>query len=357
MKKNIFIISILLLFACNTETTTIKEQKNNPIEITQLDNEIFFEQIGSNKKNVISEIIAFKIRLKNDDIDSCVIKINDKRFNSYSAQPDSILWNTSTEKLGENKIKVTIYKDDKNLQKTFAVVLCSDIIPKKHGYKVLKSLPHDKYAYTQGLFIHKGLLYEATGLKGESTIRKTKLETGEVLQSYTIPNDIFGEGITLLDDKIFQLSWQDHIAYIYDAKTFAKIGSFQYDTEGWGLTNDGKQLIMSVGTNVLYFIDAQSYTVAATLEVYDNQNAINYLNELEYIDGVIYANIYLTNNIAKIEAKTGKVLAYINMEGILPTTEQDDNTDVLNGIAYDFDTKKLYVTGKRWSKLFEIEIK
>jgi glutaminyl-peptide cyclotransferase len=239
----------------------------------------------------------------------------------------------------------------------FSVTFMSDIVPKTYGYEIIKVYPHDTKAYTQGLVFDNGFLYEATGLKGESTLRKEQLSTGDPIQSISLDSQIFGEGITIFNDKIIQLSWQNNIGFVYDKKTFQLLEKFNYPTEGWGLTNDRKNLIMSDGTNKLYFLEPQSYSEIGRIEVFDNKGPVDELNELEYINGQVYANIYRTDKIACIDPKTGKVLAYIDLSKLLPSGDYLPDTDVLNGIAYDIAGKRLFVTGKKWPKLFEIKVK
>ena len=223
-------------------------------------------------------------------------------------------------------------------------------------YKVKKIYPHDTHAYTQGLVFQDNILYESTGLKGESSIRKVKLETGQVLQSYTIDPNVFGEGIALWGDSIVQITWQSHRGFVYDKRSFQKLGEFYYSTEGWGLTQDGNYLIMSDGTNHLYYLSPQTFAVVNTVEVYDNKGPVSLLNELEYINGRIYANIYTKDLIAIINPGSGLVEAYIDMKGLLPPSDRKPGTDVLNGIAYDFERGRLFVTGKNWPKLFWIDL-
>ncbi|HEY1012386.1 MAG TPA: glutaminyl-peptide cyclotransferase, partial [Herpetosiphonaceae bacterium] len=227
--------------------------------------------------------------------------------------------------------------------------------PLQLGYRVIKSYPHDPRAYTQGLEIEDGVLYEGTGLEGESTLRRVNLETGEVLQSVALPSPIFGEGVTVLDGKIYQLTWQSNVGYVYDAKSFEKLSEWSYDSEGWGLTDDGSQLIMSDGTPTIRFLDPASLAIVREIQVSDQGNPVLNLNELEYIDGAIYANIWQTDRIVAIDPATGAVRASIDMTGLLPVEARAQTVDVLNGIAYDHDQKRLFVTGKLWPTLFEVE--
>ncbi len=228
--------------------------------------------------------------------------------------------------------------------------------PTNYTYTVINTYPHDTNAFTEGLAYSNGYLYESTGLNGNSNLRKEDLQTGEVLQETALDSQYFGEGITIFGDKIIQLTWQSHIAFIYNENTFQLLGSFTYPTEGWGITNDGTNLIMSDGTPTLYFLNPQTYERTATINVHDGNESINNLNELEYINGTIYANVWQTNRIAIINIQTGQVTGWVNLEGLNKNPVIDPYNDVLNGIAYDSGGSRLFVTGKRWSQLFEIKI-
>ena len=224
-----------------------------------------------------------------------------------------------------------------------------------YTYEVVNVYPHDPNAFTQGLVIENGVLYEGTGLNGKSTLRRVDLETGEVLQSYTLAKEFFGEGITVFGDEIIQLTWQNKKGFVYDKHSFDLLDEFTYTTEGWGITTNGTQLIMSDGTANLYFIDPETFQTIGQVEVHDNETVTN-LNELEYINGEVYANVWLTNKIAIINPHTGQVTEWIDLTGIY-TPENNDLNNVLNGIAYDAENERLFVTGKRWPQLFEIKLK
>jgi glutamine cyclotransferase len=215
--------------------------------------------------------------------------------------------------------------------------------------------PHDPWAFTQGLVYHDGVLYEGTGLWGSSSLRRVDLETGYVQLKHNLENQYFGEGITLYDDRIFQITWQSGIGFVYDL-SFTELNTVTYPTEGWGLTHDGTRLIMSDGTATLYFRDPDTFDVIGQVQVYDEQGPVVRLNELEYIDGQVYANVWQTDLVAIIDPQTGQVTAWIDLSGLLEPEDYEPQTDVLNGIAYDAAGDRLFVTGKRWPKLFEIEL-
>lgn len=226
-----------------------------------------------------------------------------------------------------------------------------------YTYRVTATYPHDVGAFTEGLVYDDGFLYESTGLVGHSSLRKEDLETGRVLQSLDVPPPYFGEGITIMGGKVYQLTWQSHTGFIYDQATFKQEGQFGYDTEGWGLTNDGKDLIMSDGTATLYYLNPDSLRVTGRIDVTGIPAVISkpLLNELEYVRGEIYANVWLTNYILIINPNTGRVTGLIDLTGIYAPSPP--NTDaVLNGIAYDPAGGRLFVTGKLWPHLFQIDI-
>lgn len=232
----------------------------------------------------------------------------------------------------------------------------SDVVPEKYGFQLINSYPHDTSSYTEGLEIHDGFLYESTGRNGLSRLLKTELTSGKIVKAIKLDKQYFGEGITILGDKIYQLTYKKQIGFIYNLPSMARVDSFHFESkEGWGMTHDEKNLIMSDGTNVLTYIDPATLKPLKKLQVYDDKNAMVFLNELEYSDGVIYANIWGTFLIVKIDPASGKVLSKIDLDGILTLSNETDHVDVLNGIAIDPKTKKMYVTGKLYPKLFEIK--
>ena len=230
-----------------------------------------------------------------------------------------------------------------------------DVTP-VYGYKIVNTYPHDRNAFTQGLVFDDGFLYEGTGICGESTLRKVELETGKVLKLYHLPAKFFGEGVTLWEDKLIQLTWQSRLGFVYDKESFVLLREFIYPTEGWGITRDGKRLIMSDGTATLYFLNPDTFEEIGQIEVRDKGVPVTNLNELEYIKGEIYANVWLTNRIARISPETGQVVGWIYLEGLLSEEDRLQPVDVLNGIAYDAKHDRLFITGKYWPKLFEIEL-
>jgi glutamine cyclotransferase len=225
-----------------------------------------------------------------------------------------------------------------------------------YTYRIVNSFPHDPDAFTQGLIYENNTLYEGTGLKGKSSLRKVDLETGRIQQIRNLSSKYFGEGITIFENKIIQLTWKSKIGFVYDKDSFDLLQTFNYTTEGWGITHDGSRLIMSDGTDTIYFLDPESFNVTGKINVFNDTGPITKLNELEYIKGEIYANIWQTDRIAIISPKTGEVTGWIDLTGLLNEKEFSSGANVLNGIAYDPENDRLFVTGKLWPKLFEIEL-
>ncbi|QRO02491.1 glutaminyl-peptide cyclotransferase [Archangium violaceum] len=224
------------------------------------------------------------------------------------------------------------------------------------GFQVVHSWPHDPEAFTQGLVYREGRLYESTGIHGESEVREVELETGRVLRGHALAWEHFGEGLALLGGRLYQLTWQSHVGFIYDAETFQEVGRFSYSTDGWGLTDDGSSLILSDGTSTLRFLDPATFQVRRTVTVTDGSAEVWQLNELEYVNGEVYANVWKRDVIARIDPATGHVTGWIDLTGLLRPEDQSGNEDVLNGIAYDAANDRLLVTGKRWPKLFQIRV-
>lgn len=224
-----------------------------------------------------------------------------------------------------------------------------------HGFEVVAVYPHDPQAFTQGLAYRDEVLYEGTGLYGKSALRETRLETGEVVRSRELPSQLFGEGIALFEDRLIQLTWRSGIGLVWDLENLSLVGNLVYPTEGWGITSDGHRLIMSDGTSTLRFLDPETFRATGAVEVLNEGAPLQKLNELEYVEGLIYANVWETDDIAIISPETGEVVGWIDLSGLL-TGEERMGAGVLNGIAYDPENERLLVTGKLWPKIFEIRI-
>jgi glutamine cyclotransferase len=273
-----------------------------------------------------------------------------------TALPTHFTWHTDTAGAGSHEIWVQATDaGQKNESKTLGLYLASDILPKQYSYTVLKTYPHDIQSYTQGLLFVDGILYEGTGGYEHSKLRKDELTSGKALQEISLAPSLFGEGVTYFDQHFYQLTWKSGTGFIYDKADFKQTGQFSYGTEGWGLTTDTKSLIMSDGSSNLYFYD-KHFSLLGKIQVCDDRGPVERLNELEYIDGMVYANVYQTNRIVIINPKNGKVIGSADLSGILPKSDYTADTDVLNGIAYEPKSKRIYVTGKNWPKLFEIRL-
>ena len=225
-----------------------------------------------------------------------------------------------------------------------------------YGFEIVNSYPHDINSFTQGLFYHDGYLYEGTGKRGLSTLSKLDLESAEVLQSKRLGRRYFGEGIELVGNRIYQLTWQSHLVFVHDLETFESLGTHYIATEGWGLAYDGKELILSDGSDQLQFIDPETFAPTRKVKVTLNGDPINYINELEYIDGEVWANIWQTDYIVRINPDNGVVNSWIDLTGLSGQTRQGSAEAMPNGIAWDDENKRLFVTGKHWANLFEIKL-
>lgn len=223
-----------------------------------------------------------------------------------------------------------------------------------HPYRVIRSYPHDRQAFTQGLAYEGGFFYEGTGLHGRSALRKVDPATGRVVKEIGLDPSHFGEGIAIAGDRVVQLTWKSQVGFVYDRDSFRLLRTFVYPGEGWGITHDGRRLVMSDGTSVLRFLDPRDFREVATLGVRDEKGPVDGLNELEYVRGLIYANVWPTDRIAVIDPRKGRIEAWIDLKGLLGKGDSQ-GVDVLNGIAYDARGDRLFVTGKLWPKLFEIQ--
>ena len=258
---------------------------------------------------------------------------------------------------GKKALKATAFSNSRSQSSVRFVTVLSDIKPGRFGFRTIRTYPHDGEAFTQGLFYHDDRLYEGTGQEAGSSLREVELETGRVIRQVNLDPSLFGEGITLYKDRIYQVTWQNRVGFVYDRPTFSLINKIYYQTQGWGLTTMGNRIVMSDGSNVLYFFEPELFTVESRIEVYDNEKPIDQLNELEYIKGEIWANIWMTDLIARIDPVTGKVNSYIDLSMLFPDSKRIEvNADVLNGIAYDEAGDRIFVTGKRWPRLYEIRV-
>ncbi|WP_299368419.1 glutaminyl-peptide cyclotransferase [Winogradskyella sp.] len=304
-----------------------------------------------------------KSLLLGDTLDLSII--NPKKLNitkvSYQidGQPiekNAVLNNTT---LGVKTLTATVTYDDKTETLTKSITIYNNKIPSIYTYDIVNTYPHDITSYTQGLEFYNGELYESTGQYKESKLRKVNFETGEILKNINLNDNFFGEGLTILDDKLYQLTWKAKRGFIYDINSFEKLSTFNYgkSKEGWGICNDGNTLYKSDGTERIWLLNPENLTEKGHIEVYTEKGKIPSLNELEWINGKIFANIYQRNGVVIIDPKTGGVEGVIDFKPLLKHVKQHDRLDVLNGIAYHPERKTIFVTGKNWDKLFEVTIK
>jgi glutamine cyclotransferase len=306
-----------------------------------------------------TEDISLSLKVEDTvSYDSIRVQIDGARIASLLSDSVPLVWNSMGGRVGYRMFEAVLFKNGQPFFTQGQSVFFRSGVPAKcFTYKVKNAYPHDREAYTQGLVIKDGVLYEGTGLyEGQSSLRTADLRTGKVLKSIHLAEDIFGEGVEVFDNKIIQLSWREQKAFLYDKKSFLQLKTFAYPTEGWGITSDGKYLIMSDGSSNLYYMDKDSFKLVKQVEVCDEHGPVTRLNELEYIDNEIWANVYTTDTIVRINPENGVVTAKINMTGLLPNSEKVPETDVLNGIAYDKASGKIFVTGKKWPKLYEITL-
>ena len=244
-----------------------------------------------------------------------------------------------------------------------AALLCVVVVadqmpsaPAEYDYRVVESFPHDPEAFTQGLLFRDGRLFESTGGYGTSTLREVDLETGRVLRERRLGEGLFGEGLALVGDRLVQLTWREGVGFVYDARTLRTVGSFAYEGEGWGLASDGERVVMSDGTATLRFLDPATFEESGRIQATGPEGPVAGLNELELVGGVLYANVWRTDRIAMIDPENGRLRGWLDLAGILPVVFRRETTAELNGIAHDPATGRLFVTGKRWPRLFEIEL-
>jgi glutamine cyclotransferase len=306
----------------------------------------------------LGEELKVQLDLPADSKLNSVSYLVDGKAVGSSTNKDPFVIQTSALSLGYKLISAVVDNGQKKDTVTINIVLKSAIKPAEFTYKVLNTFPHDTSSYTQGLGYYNGKFLESTGEYGASSLRWVALQSGKAMERIDIDKKYFAEGSSLVGDKIVMLTWKEDVGFIYDAKSLKQLSTFPYQNsrEGWGLTYDGQRLIKSDGTNRIWFLNGTDYKEEGYIDVYDNKGQVDELNELEYIDGKIFANIYQTDKIAVIDPKNGSVERYIDLSGILPAKDRFPNTDVLNGIAWDAAGKRLFVTGKKFPKLFQIEL-
>ena len=351
----LFLFSFAWLFiSCGGDKSSEKKQKTTEEPKPQ---SALVQPTGN--RFTIGDTITVEIQNDTEDwtIDSVQVFVKDQLMGVVKEAPYSLRIPTSTLPVGRLNLRSATYFNDRSTDIDHkSVTLLSDIEPQRYTYRIVRRFPHARRAFTQGLLYHNGFLYEGTGQKGESSVRKVNLRTGEILQIKYLSSDYFGEGITLYDNKLIQLTWKARKGFVYNLDDLSLVKEFRYPTEGWGITTIGDTLFMSDGSSTLYKLDAQNFNGIGRVEVYNQFGPVSDLNELEYIKGEIYANVYQTDEIVIIDPVTGKVTGVIDLTGLLNLNMVSNDIDVLNGIAYDADGDRLFVTGKYWSYVFEINL-
>jgi glutamine cyclotransferase len=323
------------------------------------DSDVFAIEIKDAKKVYTNSqtVVASLKNKKNKPIEHIEYYIDTEKIATSTVNTETNI-DISKNKLGLRTIKASITADGKNYNVTKDFTIVSSIKPKLYTYKVLESYPHDIEAYTQGLEFVNDTLYESTGQYKESSLRKTDFKTGKVIQNVPLGDQYFGEGLTILNDKIYQLTWREDVGFIYDLSTMEKKGTFVYgkSNEGWGLCNDNSSIYKSDGTEKIWTLNPENLSEEGFIEIYTNTSKIKSVNELEWVEGKIYANVYERDAIAIVDPATGAVEGVIDLKGLKEMVTQHDDLNVLNGIAYKGEENIIYVTGKNWDKLFKIEI-
>ncbi len=336
MKQLLLILSFFLISNCENNNSKDFKLKIQSTDKTVKLNDTINIDISSKRGAIID---STKLFLNNKAVDNHVI------LDNYT--------------LGNQDIRAVVYSDGQSFTLTNSFDIYSESAPKLYKYEIINEFRHDNNAYTQGLEFYDNVLYESTGLNGKSSLRKVNYRTGEVLKSIKIDNEYFAEGITILNDKIYQLTWKNQIGFIYNTD-LEIMNTFEYGNsiEGWGLCNDGEYIYKSDGTNKIWLLDKVTLEEISYIEVMTNKSKIKNINELEYINGKIYANTYQLNRdvVIIINPKNGTVEGVIDFTGIRDLVKKSPDLDVMNGIAYNPKTDRLYVTGKNWDKLFEIQL-
>jgi glutamine cyclotransferase len=341
----------ILAFGCH------HNQQENPITISP--------EAGTTYKT--GDMVAVKVHYSSDTKPDSIVYLVDSVKVGLLKDSSALSLKTDSMALGPRLITARVYTGGKNQEISTNIALMPAKAPEEYTFKVIKTFPHDTSCYTEGLVYHDGFIYESGGgylippspdmpADGQSSLRKVDLTTGKVLQKTLVDPKSFGEGISIVGDKIIQLTWTQKIGYIYDKNTLKLLSTFPNNigVEGWGMCFDGNKLYMDDSTNRIWFIDKNSWRATGYIDVYDNKGAVDSINELEYIDGKIYANIYQTNYIIAIDPKTGAVLERIDMSSLYPEPRTPP-AEVLNGIAYDEKGKRIFVTGKKWQHLYQVE--
>ena len=337
------ILTLLFLIGCGEN-----EKSERPVS-PRIKKATKLKAPKSNQKFTLGSEIPFEIKIGDTPVDSIVIQLGDetKTFNKPTFNVS-----LNTKKVGTHRIKTTVFFENKKETHYARIIFLASEPPEEYTYTIVNTFPHDTEDYTQGLMISGDYLYESTGQNGSSSFEKKGIESGRTIQQVNLSDDYFGEGLALINGQFYQLTYTSGACFLYNTQ-MEQTGSFSYQGEGWGLCTMNDKLLMTDGSEKIFIKDPNNFSTIDQLEVYDDKGKVDYLNELEYIDGLIYANIYQKDIIAVIDPASGMLLRKIDMEGLLQANELR-KADVLNGIAYDEANDRIYVTGKLWPKLFEV---
>ena len=354
----LFLLIILQIIGCSQDKKSHRSHTNRSIVKKPEISAVITPRNSSVLKcgDAIPVILNFKNN--NIKIDSVTASSGNYFYTCKKSDFTNFSWSTNNAHVGQNILKITIfYNDSLRENQSVVVTLLSDIIPKLYKYRLINTYPHDINAYTQGLIYDKGTLLESTGQNGKSSLRRVKIETGEIIRLVNLDSKFFGEGIAIVSDKIYQITWKSQTGFIYSLENFDELKnfSFPYD-EGWGLTSNGNDIYMTDGTNNVYVIEPEYFTQKSQFEVFNHKGRMNELNELEYVNGKILANVLGESYILVIDPENGKVTGEIELKDLIPKGFENQLNKVLNGIAYNKKTNRFYVTGKLWPVLYEIEI-
>jgi len=355
-----FILALLFLqVSCSQqEKNTKQEPKQTSQNTVKRVSVIKIESPKAGDMFTIGESVDIQLKLKNTKlvIDSLIVE---SAKNKIKLTPEDLnyLWQTKELNTGTNQLKVFAYSQGNKVDSYYLKLrFKSDIIPEAYKCQIMNTYPHDKNAYTQGLVFENGIMYEGTGDWANSSLRKVDYNTGKVLASLSLGGgEYFGEGITIFKDKIIQITWKSKTGFVYDKNSFSLIRKFKYPTDGWGLTTYNDKLLMSDGSNRIHILDPEYLNEIGKIEIYDHNGPVDSLNELEFINGLVYANVYQTEEIIAFDPETGKVIKKIDCSEIIPKGFENEIDNVLNGIAYDHENDRYFITGKRWPSLFEVK--
>ena len=345
----------VVLFSCN-QANSGKKKKDSASAVSASKRGAKVSLTKRKRSYAIGDSVYVKFRKRGKySVDSIVMFVGDRRV---SAHNENKILSSSLKgvRVGIQRLKLKVYSGTDVYRASTSIRIFSDVEPQKLNYKIVKTYKHNPKFYTQGLVYENGHLYEGTGQKGESLVRKSKLGSEKAIAEKFLANNLFGEGIALTDKHVYQLTWQSNRGFKYNKKDLSLIDEFRFNTEGWGLTTIKDKLLMSDGTAILRVLNPANFDVERKFTVANNIGFVKNLNELEYVDGTIYANVYLQSYIVLIDENSGKVIGKLSLDELVPEKYRGDNDNVLNGIAYIPERKTFLVTGKRWSKMYEIKI-